>query len=325
MQLTFHCGSDEANAQLRLLDVDELRGGDEAWAQIKLASQLAVERGDRFVLRSPNDTVAGGEIVDAAPKRHRRKHVTTIDALEALMRHDPERLLLDAITRTPMIEGGSLSAASTQTAQELAATLETLVQAGGIRAFEDASGTRYATASFVEQAQRQVVEAVEAYHRAHPLRAGVPIEELRARLKLDAPSAAALFGATPAVTVNGATVALASFAPSPSPSQADEIERLLAELREAPFAPPATNIERDLLAYLVDTGAVVAADGIVFEAGSFAAHTKRLREHIEREGSITLAQARDLLACGRRHAQAILEQMDRRRITRRVGDARILR
>jgi selenocysteine-specific elongation factor len=46
-----------------------------------------------------------------------------------------------------------------------------------------------------------------------------------------------------------------------------------------------------------------------------------LREH----GSITLAQTRDLFDTSRKYAQAVLEEMDARRITRREGDTRVLR
>ena len=49
MKVTFHSGADEANAQIRLLDADQLDGGDVAWAQIRLETPVAVVRGDRFV------------------------------------------------------------------------------------------------------------------------------------------------------------------------------------------------------------------------------------------------------------------------------------
>jgi selenocysteine-specific elongation factor len=51
----------------------------------------------------------------------------------------------------------------------------------------------------------------------------------------------------------------------------------------------------------------------------------RVRAHITSEGTITIAQARDMFGTNRRYAQALLEEMDRRRITRRVGDGRVLR
>jgi selenocysteine-specific elongation factor len=51
----------------------------------------------------------------------------------------------------------------------------------------------------------------------------------------------------------------------------------------------------------------------------------RVRAHLEREGTVTLAQVRDLFGTSRKYAQALLEHLDEQRITRRVGDERVLR
>jgi len=40
---------------------------------------------------------------------------------------------------------------------------------------------------------------------------------------------------------------------------------------------------------------------------------------------VTLAEVRDILSTSRKYSQALLEHMDAERITRRVGDARVLR
>ena len=274
MRVTFHAGSDEANAQLRLLDADELRAGDEAWAQIKLDTPVAVVRGDRFVLRTPNDTVAGGAIVDTAPKRHRRRHAPTIAALQALLSDDPERLLLDAIARTPMIEAAALRAtlADDGARVELLAKLE---RDGDVVEFADPRGPRYATAAFVDDAQRRLTETLAAYHREHPLRAGMPSEELRARLALDSASAAPLIERTPRVRADGALVALEGFAPSPSPAQLQTMDAYLAELRTAPFSAPSLTPGREELQYLIDTGAVIdAGDGISVRGGPVPRHAR---------------------------------------------------
>ena len=47
--------------------------------------------------------------------------------------------------------------------------------------------------------------------------------------------------------------------------------------------------------------------------------------HIEHEGSITLAQARDMFGTSRKYAQALLEHLDEIGVTKRVGDERVLR
>ena len=70
--VTFHSGSSETFARVRLLDVAELRPGQDGWAQVHLAEPLPLVKGDYFVLRSSQWTLGGGRIVDPHPARHRR-------------------------------------------------------------------------------------------------------------------------------------------------------------------------------------------------------------------------------------------------------------
>jgi selenocysteine-specific elongation factor len=51
----------------------------------------------------------------------------------------------------------------------------------------------------------------------------------------------------------------------------------------------------------------------------------RITAHLQANGSISLAEVRDLFGTTRKYAQAFLEHLDERRITRRVGDTRVLR
>ena len=63
-------------------------------------------KGDRFVIRDPNDTLGGGRIVDTDVKRHRRHHAPTIAALESLERGSPEEQLLAMLDAVPAPAGG---------------------------------------------------------------------------------------------------------------------------------------------------------------------------------------------------------------------------
>jgi len=153
----------------------------------------------------------------------------------------------------------------------------------------------------------------------------MPLQELRERLGLDSRLLTSLVATWPETRATETAVALTSFAPAPDASQQAQIDAYLASLRDE-TEPPAARLDPELLAYLVDRGDVVdAGDGTVFDAHWFAEQEARVRDHIFRRGSITLAEARDLLGTGRRRAQALLEEMDRRRVTRRVGDKRVLR
>ena len=81
-----------------------------------------------------------------------------------------------------------------------------------------------------------------------------------------------------------------------------------------------------LLAMLLEQGRVVrVGDGIVYRSEDFDNIELRVRDYLVDSGSITLAEARDLFSTSRRYAQAILEELDARGVTRRVGDERVLR
>ena len=97
LSVTFHTGATEVEGKLLLLDRDRVAPGEEAWAQIRVAQPVATIKGDRFVIRDPNDTLGGGVIVDTNARRHRRHDAPTIAALEALEHGSPEDLVLIAL------------------------------------------------------------------------------------------------------------------------------------------------------------------------------------------------------------------------------------
>jgi selenocysteine-specific elongation factor len=323
LHLTLHVHAAEANAQLRLLDTDELRAGDEAWAQIKLDAPVAVVKGDRFILRTADDTVAGGTIVGTAPKRHRRQHGPTLAALAALLSDAPEDDVLEAIARRPGIERGAVATAAALSADHAVDAIESLIGRGEVLTLGDGGDARLITARDAAGLREKAVATLAAHHAAHHLRDGVPLEELRQQLGADPGVLAALLAGWDDVRATTTTVALRTHVPLPTASEQAQIDAYLRALGGQGAAPNGA-LAPELARYLVGTGAIVDAGGIVFGGDAFRAMTDAVRAHIAAHGAITLAQARDLLGTGRKQAQAVLEEMDRRRVTRRVGDERVL-
>jgi selenocysteine-specific elongation factor len=324
MKVTFHCHADEANAQLRLLEAGDLRQGETSWAQIKLETPVAVERGDRFVLRTPNDTIAGGVIADTTPKRHRRGDAAVIASLEALLSESPRDLVLAAVGRTPFIAITRIATEIGRSPAEAAMACADLEQAADIVVIGEGDARRAVLPARLAAVASDAVAALDAYHREHPLRMGMPQEEFRKRLGLDAATFGLVADRVARVRITGPTAALAGFHRAPTIAQQGQIDAWLSSLRTSPGGNDVT-LDPALLAYLVETGAVVdTGGGIVFEAAAFDAMTAQVRAHIEQHGTITLAQARDLFGTSRKYAQALLEQLDRLRVTRRNGDERTL-
>ena len=98
-------------------------------------------------------------------------------------------------------------------------------------------------------------------------------------------------------------------------------------LEQNPYSPPTERPpDAELLGVLIDQGQVVKVnESVVFAAAAYREMVAQITAHLEREGSITVAEARTLFDTSRKYILPLLEYLDQQRITRRVGDARALR
>ena len=333
LQVSFHSGSSEVSGRVLLLDHDELAAGETAWAQIRLEEPLPAAPGDFFVIRSPNDTLGGGKVVDTHVRRHRRFHQPTLATLEKMDRGSPEDLLLIALSRLEPCEVGQLARHTELVPDQVLAAAAGLVESGraivlGAQELGPAS-LLYTAQGFADLTVR-AKDILAAFHRQRPLRRGLAREELRSRLRLDPRAFDAVLATWVArgdVREEASTLALPQHAPSLSPAQQAAADAFLASLRAKPYQPPTDNLpDPELLAYLEEKGQIVrVADNIAFSTEAYREMTSRIVEHLKAHGTITLAQVRDMFAASRKYAQALLEHLDEQRITRRVGDERVLR
>jgi len=70
---------------------------------------------------------------------------------------------------------------------------------------------------------------------------------------------------------------------------------------------------------------VKVGDGVVFSSSAYSEMVDKVVACARTQGSVTLAQVRDMLGTSRKYAKALLEYMDEKKLTRRIGDKRILR
>ena len=333
LSITFHTGPAEVEGKLLLLDRESVPPGESAWAQIRLSKPVAALKGDRFVIRDPNDTLGGGWIVDVDARRHRRHHAATIAALESFARGSPEDVVLAALRRREPAEAQKVMNESGLDAGTAREALDTLIASGDVIALPGAGLTGVPLLYSDDGLSAVTVrlrEVLGGYHKLSPLRPGMPKEELRSRLgqtpRVLDQLLAHWAGAGVAKEV-GAAVALADHEPRLGPQAEARARAFVEELRASPFSPPAESwLDEELVAYLEARGEIVrVSDGVAFAAEAYREMVERVSAHIRAQGSVTLAEVRDMLSTSRKYAQALLEHMDAERITRRVGDARVLR
>ena len=327
LTVTLHTGAAEVEGRLLLLDAREVSPGEEAWAQVRLDTPVCALRGDHFVIRDPNDTLGGGLIVDTDAPRHRRFDADAIARLETLARGSPEELLLAAIASAEPATAGTVAGDD-----ETRAALEQLIEAGDVIALGEGALTGDSalyTRTGLDVVTESVRDALASYHDATPLRPGMPREELRGRLRLDAKAfddLMARLSRDGLIAEQGSAIGLASHSPTLTSEQEAAATAFLAALRETPFSPPTDRApEGDVLAYLEGSGEVVRTGSVIFAAEAYRELGDRIETHLKEHKTITLAQARDMFCTSRKYVQALLEHLDAQHITRRVGDLRVLR
>ncbi|MBR5788607.1 MAG: selenocysteine-specific translation elongation factor [Lachnospiraceae bacterium] len=94
-----HIGTDEVTARVVLLNKDVLMPGDEAYAELVLEREIAVRRGDRFVIRflSPLETIGGGSIINANAVKKKRNDEKVIKQLDNQFNNKAKEALIHLI------------------------------------------------------------------------------------------------------------------------------------------------------------------------------------------------------------------------------------
>jgi len=355
MDVDFFSGAAEVDARVRLLGKRVMAPGEEGWVQIELAAPVALVKGDRFIIRqpSPSVTVGGGVVINPFPgRRHRRFRTEVVQQLETLAHGTPEEILLQDLERRQPCEVQELQARSSLSRQQARDSLQSLVVGGLVivlaaRSSSSATGSASAVpdSSFLVSrsgwgALHERAEALlEEFHRRFPLRAGMPREEVKSRLAAYAPLVTLrLFNDIVGRAVEegwlaetAGAIRLASHRAAFSPNQQQAVDHMLYSFRQSPHSTPSVAqceemVGSDVLNALIEQGQVVKlSEDVILLAETYEQMRGRVVAFLKEHERITVAQVRDLFDTSRKYALALVGYLDEQRVTRRVGDERVLR
>ena len=336
-----YLGTAEVLGRALLLEGDELAAGEDGLVQISLERDLAAEAKDHFVLRtySPMRTIGGGTLIHAnAPRLHRRRNAAVLARLVRAERGTAEERVLEALAAEPFASAAPLAARLGETVDAVRGALDVLRAREELVAFGDPAV--YVPRDSPGQWVQAGVNALEEYFAKsrYDLSASrsVFVQALRGR-GLDAKRAEDVLRLAVregTVELQGERVKLRGREIVLGAADSELRARVLAALLEGGFDPPglaamqtwAAGRERavdNVLHVLEQQDLVVFLSPDVPVAASVA-HSAAVRaQALFREGGpFTVAQFRDAVGTSRKHAVALLEYLDRQKVTRRVGDAR---
>jgi len=341
-RLHFYHGARSLLCKLVLLGMDALEPGQEAYAQLRFSKDIAVKKGDRFVLRfySPVETVGGGVILDPLPRKHRRNDERVREALAIREIGTPAETLLQAILdASPFYpQVADIQKSLAMDSETFKAALETLIHDGSVLRL---SLKTLIAAAFKNNLSLQLMQILKGYHADNPLQAGMRRDELRGRLMpgLDIPRADKMldyFLQEHVITAAGPKIALYGFVVEYSDDDKRLLNEIESRLRTSGFMPPSQEelfglypkdkaaLKRIFDAQLDTGNFIMVAPQMIFSRETLDRAWELAKAFIQENGQITLAQFRDIIGASRKFALPLLEYFDKQGLTRMEQDARVL-
>jgi selenocysteine-specific elongation factor len=334
-----HAFTAETIAQVTLLSARQLLPGESGFARLKLDRPVVLFPGDRFIIRqySPVITMGGGRVLDAGEPSIRVERRDQLPFLQAVANATPPEALLARVNRRS-ISGLSISDAIAETGwlpsrvQQLAAELK---QASLITIF----GGVLITNHWLERVRQDVLTQVGSFHDENPLLAGINRQQLRERFLgpdelFDGVMASLL--REKKLEADGELLRLPGRGVVLRDEEAEskaQIEQAFAKaglkvplLKDVLASLPVDKVRAQKIVTLLlrDRVLVKLSDDLVFHRDALDGLRRQVIANKSKTPKLSVPQFKDLFDITRKYAIPLLEYLDRERVTRRVGDERVI-
>ena len=341
-----HLGTAEVLARVRILEeTNEIKPGANGFAQLRFESPIVGVLKDRFILRSysPQQTIGGGTILDPFAPKHRTRQLNEVRSrLKILLEGDRAEQLAQFVLAADQngLRRKDLAARIGWRDEVIEDIAREVLKNG---ALIETEGVFLSRAS-LDQLKESVREAVATHHKREPLSRGLAKETLREQHFPNSPevfrAVLAELEREGAVVSEKDIVRARAHTRELSDSDAQLRERLEKVYRDAALEAPtiAEALERakviaagqqharKILQLLIDGGVLVRVQGeMFFHRAALEELTEKLRARARNsDRAIDVATFKDLAGVSRKYAIPLLEYLDRKRVTRREGDRRVV-
>lgn len=350
-RVRIHIGAAEELARIQILnDNGEIAPGETGYAQIRMEKPVVAVSGERFIVRSysPQATIGGGQVIDALAEKHRRKDFREVtlrlDALCLADDNDDARIIL-------LVNGLPKAGASFGDLQARTGLRDEILRnaiAAGIKSgyFVDA-GNRYLSVARFASLSLATEKAIAGFHRSQPLAKGMPRETLRDRIFDSLPEE--IFSAViSALESKGSivsakeTIRSATFRTEFSATELILNEQIRAIFVNAGLAVlklddalidavSGTNFStqdaRRFFQTFLDSGEIIkVTDEYYFLCEAIDRLITMMQNYADGTADrlIDVPHFKELAGVSRKYAIPLLEYFDRSKITRRIGDKRLI-
>lgn len=331
-----HIGTREVIGRLVPLGKEKILPGETAFMQIRLEEEVAVKKGDRFILRnfSPVVTIGGGEVLDANPPKHKRFNQDVLESLTVMESGTAAEVLLDFLeNRTAGFS--SIKEMADYLGEDMKTVesyVKEMVAEGSLLKF----GQFYMAKASFENIADKMKALLEAYHQENNMEAGMSLEEFRSRFNKVPPKELNAIIQTLVekgeFVIEGEIIRMSDYTIAISPAQAKAKEEIDTHIKEAAWSPLTfeeivgkDKTKREVYMQMRKNNEFYRLDKQVeLHQTLYNEALNRLAAFCQQHGEIALADFRNLLDTSRKYALLLLDDFDQRGITQRVEDTRVM-
>jgi selenocysteine-specific elongation factor len=336
-RVRINIGTEELIGRVKIFLEDEILSGDKKYVQIELEKESAFSVGDIGIVRSfsPVETIGGIEIINIPKERVKRKDLKYLERLEILSSKNKYKKIESIVLNNEniftdkesisLLLGEKISEKEIENSQNI----------------EKISDNIYVNTERLENLKNKILEYIEQYHEKYPLSVGIKRSELKNRFFENFSIkvyniALEYFIEKNTIEVLGEYISKKDFKIKLNKEQKKIKEDIFSYYKKNGFTPQkiedTVKIFKDEILFaeihsymLYNSFLVELAEGNFMLKGFFLESEKKIKEYLEKNRRITLAEARDLLQINRKSILLILEKLDENGITKRVGEYRELK
>ena len=331
----FHAYTSETIAEARLYGTKQLKPGDEAYAQLRFADPMLLLPGDRFIVRqfSPVVTIGGGVVLDASPATRKQPAEDATAFLNTMRDGPPAQVLAARVARR-----GAIGLRLDDIPGEMNIRREEATKLAANAGLVWCNPVLVAPAAYAK-AKAEALQSVKKFHDANPLVAGMSKEELRDRVNLDPEVFYSVLGKLAEekkLEVAGELVHLPGRGVVMKDEEAESkklIEQAFASaglkvpsLKEVLAGLKVDKIRAQKIVTLLlrDKVLIKISEDLVFHQSALMDLRQKIAALKNTAPKIDVARFKDMTGVSRKYAIPLLEYLDHERVTRRVGDERVI-
>jgi len=343
-RLRFHIGTNSTTATIFLLGQEELKPGEEGYAQLRLDRPVVALPQDRFVIRGSGtiQTHGGGVVLDTHPEKHRRFNQTVIDELNLFKKGGNIEILRRHILRsgTAGITLRNLLNRVPLPPLKMEEHLKAMIQSGEILLI-DPEKVKVIDLKNYQQLKEMVLTQLLDFHRRFPMKSGLSKEELRTKLpaEIDIKLFQILLNGliqSKEIVLEKDKIRLSEHRIS-SVDEKGMVKQVEEGILKGGYQPPSPKelaeelsekeeLIHQILEHLAHEGEVVKIKpGMYIHRIPFERLRQELIAFLKENREITTQQFKEMTKASRKYLIPLIEYFDQIKVTLRLGDKRILR